>query len=260
MLTQAAALTSSLDVAQVVLYAFWLFFAALVYYLRREDKREGYPLETDGPVQPRIAPQGFPAMPDPKSFRLANGETVFAPRVEPSQPPLAARPVSATPGSPLEPTGNPLVDGVGPASYAMRANHADQTLEGLPKIVPLRVSSEFGIEGSNPDPRGMEVVAADGIGVGRVSDVWIDRSEYVVRYLEVEAGGTRRLVPTSFWELERHRGETRVVVAAINSGDFANVPTTAHPERVTFLEEDKIAAYFGGGLLYASPERMGPLL
>jgi photosynthetic reaction center H subunit len=34
-----------LDGAQIVLYAFWLFFFGLIYYLRREDKREGYPLE-----------------------------------------------------------------------------------------------------------------------------------------------------------------------------------------------------------------------
>ena len=33
--------------AQVVLYAFWIFFAGLILYLRREDKREGYPLESD---------------------------------------------------------------------------------------------------------------------------------------------------------------------------------------------------------------------
>jgi len=260
MLTQAAALTSSLDVAQVVLYAFWLFLAALVYYLRREDKREGYPLEMEGPVRPRGVAQGFPAIPEPKSFRLANGETVMAPRAEEPQRPLAARPTSRAPGSPLEPTGDPLVDGVGPASYAMRANHPDLTLEGLPKIVPLRVSSEFGIAANDPDPRGMEVVAADGVAVGRVTDVWIDRSEYVVRYLEIDAGGQRRLVPTSFWRFDRHRGATRVFVAAIASAAFAKVPATAQPESVTLLEEDKITAYYGGGLLYATPERLGPLL
>ena len=42
-----AALTGYIDVAQVTLYAFWLFFAGLIFYLRREDKREGYPLDSD---------------------------------------------------------------------------------------------------------------------------------------------------------------------------------------------------------------------
>lgn len=57
--------TESIDLAQVALYAFWIFFAGLIYYLRREDKREGYPLESDthaGPVN------GFPMPPAPKQF------------------------------------------------------------------------------------------------------------------------------------------------------------------------------------------------
>ena len=41
------AITGSIDVAQVVLYVFWIFFAGLIFYLRREDKREGYPLVSD---------------------------------------------------------------------------------------------------------------------------------------------------------------------------------------------------------------------
>ncbi len=53
------------DLAQLALYAFWLFFFGLVYYLRREDKREGYPLLTDDPN--RVA-NGFPMPPEPKQF------------------------------------------------------------------------------------------------------------------------------------------------------------------------------------------------
>ena len=43
---ETGAITSYIDVAQVALYAFWAFFALLILYLRREDKREGYPLES----------------------------------------------------------------------------------------------------------------------------------------------------------------------------------------------------------------------
>ena len=39
---QTGAITGYIDVAQLVLYAFWFFFAGLIWYLRREDKREGY--------------------------------------------------------------------------------------------------------------------------------------------------------------------------------------------------------------------------
>jgi len=53
-----------IDLAQLALYAFWIFFAALIYYLRREDKREGYPMESEQ----RKVVQGFPATPGPKRF------------------------------------------------------------------------------------------------------------------------------------------------------------------------------------------------
>lgn len=55
--------SNTFDFAQLMLYAFWIFFFGLVYYLRREDKREGYPLVSErGPVT------GFPATPGPKQF------------------------------------------------------------------------------------------------------------------------------------------------------------------------------------------------
>jgi Photosynthetic reaction centre, H-chain N-terminal region len=44
---QVGEITGYIDVAQVTLYAFWVFFAGLIIYLRTEDKREGYPLESD---------------------------------------------------------------------------------------------------------------------------------------------------------------------------------------------------------------------
>lgn len=50
-----------IDGASIALYAFWFFFAGLIIYLRREDKREGYPL--DSPQGPR---EGWPPMPKEK--------------------------------------------------------------------------------------------------------------------------------------------------------------------------------------------------
>ena len=35
------AITQYVDVAQIVLYMFWAFFAGLIYYLVREGHREG---------------------------------------------------------------------------------------------------------------------------------------------------------------------------------------------------------------------------
>ena len=52
--------TTRMDLAQVALYAFWIFFACLIFYLRREDKREGYPLLYEDSNRTSV---GFPAFP-----------------------------------------------------------------------------------------------------------------------------------------------------------------------------------------------------
>jgi photosynthetic reaction center H subunit len=52
-----------IDGAQIALYTFWAFFVGLVIYLRREDKREGYPL--DSPQGPR---EGWPPVPPKKEY------------------------------------------------------------------------------------------------------------------------------------------------------------------------------------------------
>ena len=76
------ALTTHLDVAQVVLYAFWIFFAILILYLRREDRREGYPLVSE----PRGGSEtpGWFMIPDKKLFRLFHGGTVTSPQSVPA--------------------------------------------------------------------------------------------------------------------------------------------------------------------------------
>jgi photosynthetic reaction center H subunit len=52
-----------IDGATIAIYAFWLFFFGLVIYLRREDKREGYPLES--PQGPR---EGWPKPGEKKTY------------------------------------------------------------------------------------------------------------------------------------------------------------------------------------------------
>ena len=44
---QVGAITGYLDLAQIILYAFWLFFAGILYYLVLENHREGYPMESE---------------------------------------------------------------------------------------------------------------------------------------------------------------------------------------------------------------------
>lgn len=257
---ETGAITGYIDVAQVVLYAFWIFFAGLILYLRREDKREGYPLESD--LSDRMIVQGFPAIPDAKSFLMRDGSTVLAPNGKGDTRTVHAKPTAPWPGAPLEPTGDPMIDGVGPAAYAIRADVPDLTYDGRPKIVPLRVATDFSVDPSDADPRGMQVLGADNQVAGMVSDVWVDRSESLIRYLEVDVstpnGGGLVLLPMNFAKVD---GGRRVVrVKAILARHFAQVPQLRNPDQVTFMEEERIVAYFGGGTLYAEPSRVEPLL
>jgi photosynthetic reaction center H subunit len=256
------AITQYIDVAQLTLYAFWLFFAGLIIYLRREDKREGYPLESDrNRASDRVKVQGFPAIPKPKTFILQHGGTSVAPNNKIENPALRrATATGAWPGAPLEPTGNPLLAGVGAGAYADRADTPDLTFEGNPRVVPLRVATDHHVESRDPDPRGMEVVGADGVVGGIVRDVWVDRSEVFVRYLEVEvtANGRHVLLPIAFARISGWRRQVKV--KEIMGRHFADVPSLKNPDQVTLLEEDRISAYYAAGIRYADPSRLEPLV
>ena len=254
-----AAITGYIDVAQVSLYVFWIFFAGLIYYLHREDKREGYPLEHDHPSG-RVVVQGYPAVPRVKSFFTKEHGLITVPKVENDRRHVALVPSAYWPGAPLDPTGNPMVDGVGPASYANREDTPELSIDGHDVLSPMRISPENTIAKEDPDPRGMVVVGADGLVAGTVKDVWVDRQEVLIRYLEVELPTALRtvLLPMAMARISRTR--RTVKVASILASQFAEAPVLAHPDRVTKLEEDKIVGYFAGGHLYATPSRMGPLL
>lgn len=257
--------TGYVDVAQVTLYGFWAFFAGLVLYLRREDKREGYPLVSEilGHTE-EVVCEGLPPTPEPKLFRMFHGDLIEAPgSLFPPRLPNGVRPAATFPGAPLEPTGNPLVDGVGPASYAWRKDEPDLTIDGALKIAPLRDATEYGLDRRSPDPRGMAVIGADGLVAGLCVDLWIDEVEESVRYLEVVLSlpayeGQRVLLPQPFMRI---RPRTRVIVVrSILAEQFAEVPRLRIPTQVTRFEEDKLVAYFGGGQLYATRARTGSAL
>jgi photosynthetic reaction center H subunit len=254
---QTGAITQYIDVAQLTLYAFWIFFAGLIYYLQREMKREGYPLESDRSGS--IVVQGFPAIPEPKTYRLANGGTFSAPNNRRESGTINAKPTGPWLGAPLQPVGDPMLAGVGPGAYAERADVPDLTLEGQPKIVPLRRASGYSIAAGDTDPRGLPVVGADGNVAGKVTDVWIDTSEMMLRYYEADVGGRSALIPNTFAKVSGGRNGA-VTVKALKARHFTNVPGLGNPDQVTLLEEEKIMAYYGAGTLYADPSRAEPFL
>ncbi len=258
---EIGAITEYIDVAQMVLYAFWVFFFGLCVYLFQEGKREGYPLDTDelDPAKRRKM-MGLTAPPAPKTYLLADGSKVMVP--DPSRADVAvlkARPTSRVAGSPLEPEGDPLLAGVGPGSYAMRDDKPDLDWDGRPKIVPMRTAEGYYVDENDPDPRGMSVHGADDLVAGTVKDLWVDLPEHLMRFLEVDVGGGRSvLVPSNLITIE---GNPLVVrVRSLLASQFANIPQVASPTQITRLEEEKIFGYFGAGTMYATPDRAEPLI
>jgi photosynthetic reaction center H subunit len=248
-----------IDLAMVSLIVFLGFFLYLVLWLHRESKREGYPLEVDSGGRPRVTMGGYPQVPSPKTFKVAHGAPVTV-AGRPDTRALALKRLGNFPGSPFVPTGNPMADGVGPASYAERSDTPDLMADGSPRLRPLRAASEFSLASEDPSPIGMTVIGGDGKVAGTVREAWIDKAEYVMRYMEVELPGTvglrRVMLPTNFTTMDVER--KRIHVNSIYAAQFAGVPGIRSSDVVTLLEEDKIMGYYGGGTLYADRRRQEP--
>jgi photosynthetic reaction center H subunit len=246
-------ISGNIDVALLVFYAFVLFFIGLVIHLNRESRREGFPLEDDNG---RIHSRALISDAAPKVFRLPFGRgtksTADYARDAVDQPGRR----DPFPGSPLYPTGNPLVDGVGPAAWADRAKLPDLDIEGTPRIVPLSSTDAIWIDKRDPDPRGMKVTGADGAVAGTVTDIWVDKADRLIRYLAVDTGARTVLAPMTMAKVSR-RG---VHIDAINAAQFADVPGIAEAGTITLYEEERVVAYFGGGYLYANKDRQEPWL
>ena len=104
------------------------------------------------------------------------------------------------------------------------------------------------------DPRGLPVQAGDLEVVGRISDMWVDAPEQMVRYLEVELNtGGHRLIPMTMVKI----WADRVRVNALTSDLFDAIPATKSLTSVTKLEEDKISAYVASGWMYAKGRKRG---
>ena len=247
-------ITGYIDLAQILLYVFWIFFAGLIWYLVMENHREGYPMESGS--SGRAVIKGFP-IPEPKTFLLEGGRSVTIPdltRKEPAYNAVASHPSS---GSPIEPRGEAMTAAVGAGAYSNREDVPERTTHGVPLIQPLRIASDFSVAPQDVDPRGLPVMGGDGKQGGTVKDIWIDSAEMMFRYLEVEiTGGKTVLLPITFSLIRRNQVE----VHAIYARHFAAVPALKNPGQVTKLEEEKITAYYGGGTLYADVKRSEPLI
>ncbi len=251
-------LIGTFDVTELVFLAFVLFFIALVFYLRREDRREGYPLEDE--ATGRVDTPGGPLhSATPKTFLMPHGRgSVTTPTKGREPVDVKGERTFRSPGAPYHPTGNPMEAGLGPGAYAERADHPDLNAEGNPRIVPIGAADHISVHAREADPRGMDVIGADGASAGTVSDLWVDNAEHVIRYLEVDTGKKKVLAPMA---MSKVKGKQRqVVIDAINADQFAGAPKPRKKSEITLYEEERIVAYFGAGYLYANAERQEPVL
>ncbi|MEE4153799.1 MAG: photosynthetic reaction center subunit H [Erythrobacter sp.] len=266
-LANATYIVGTLDVAELAFWLFFFFFIGLVLYLNRESRREGYPLESewDGALE------SLPLLnADKKVFKLPHGRGTYVPEDVARDPVnIAARRAFNGGGAPYIPTGNPMKDGLGPAAWANRADYPDLTFDGRPRIVPIEDSHEIVVARQDPALIGWPVMAADKKIAGKVSDIWVDQSEHIIRYLEIETNAGDKVLAPMFVAAVHRKGllsgilpdkPELVEIDAITSEQFADVPRTKMPRQITRLEEDKIMAYYGGGYLYATPDRAEPVL
>ena len=81
----------------------------------------------------------------------------------------------------------------------------------------------------------------------------------MIRYYEVELeGGDHVLLPQTYAKINKRTRQVKV--NAILGAQFQDVPRLQNAETVTLLEEEKLVGYYAGGLMYATPTRLGPIL
>jgi photosynthetic reaction center H subunit len=230
-----AYIVGTFDVAELAFLLFFGFFIALVFYLNKESRREGYPLEDEetGKIHPGSLFDG-----DKKSFQLPHGRGTYVPEdVARDDINVPAVQAFRGAGAPFVPTGNPMKDGMGPAAWANRSKYPN-----------------------DPELIGWPVMAADKQIVGKVSDIWVDQAEHIIRYLEVETTTGKKVLAPMMVAAVQTKGffddkPELVEIDAITAAQFEDVPALETAGIITRYEEDRVQAYFGGGYMYATPER-----
>ncbi|MEO0872023.1 MAG: photosynthetic reaction center subunit H [Pseudomonadota bacterium] len=267
----ATYIAGKFDVAELTFFLFFFFFIGLVIYLNRESRREGYPLEDEFTGKLESAPL---IAADKKVFKLPHGRGTYVPEDAPRDGvDIPAERMFHGGGAAYIPTGNPMKDGLGPAAWANRQDYPDLTFDGRPRIVPIGASHEIEIAPNDPNIVGWPVYDCNVELAGKVSDIWVDQSEHIIRYLEIETNSGKKVLAPIFVAVVQTKGALGglmegllppqpelVQIDAITKDHFDDVPGLAAPGQITRLEEDKIMAYYGGGYMYATPERSEPVL
>ena len=116
----------------------------------------------------------------------------------------------------------------------------------------MRIEKSFRILPSDTDPRGLEVFGLEGKVGGTCVDVWVDRSEHIIRYVEIKTlSGNSVLAPFNLTVIKKNA----IFINSIMSSQFEDVPGLKNANTISLLEEEKIMGYFGAGTLMAFPRR-----
>ena len=241
--------TAFIDVPDAAWWLFFLAFIAICWVLRKNDKREGYPLVASPFAGGALL--GAPEPGSPLTYVLNEGGTTSTPHYYPA-PPADTAPLYPFDGTPFQPVADPLHTPLGPGAWVMRKDTPMLTEGGEKLLQPLRVCHDWSLAEGETNPRGMAVFDCRWRPVGIVADVWIDRGSRIIRHLEVELhealGGGRVLVPIFHTVIGEHTREIRVT--ALSAAEFAAVPMPAEPDGITAREEDKLNCYYAAGKFY----------
>ena len=234
-------IVGTFDVAELAFLSFFVFFIGLVIYLNRESRREGYPLEDE--FTGRVDTSKPLSDAGKKTFKLPHGRGTYVPEDVPRDPvEIPAERAFHAGGAPYVPTGDAMKDGLGPAAFAKREDYPDLTFDGRPRIVPIANSHDIVIAPNDPNIVGWPVIAADKKTVGKVSDIWVDESEHIIRYLEVTTNkGTKVLAPMTVAAVQTKGllhgilpdNPELVEIDAITSEQFEHVPKVKTAGEIT---------------------------
>jgi photosynthetic reaction center H subunit len=245
----AGSLTYDIDLVQVMLVAFAFFFGGLVIYLRREDKREGYPLLSR--QSGRTPVLGWPSPPPAKTYRLIDGDTAQMPHDYP-QAPIETLPIPRN-GAPIATQGDLLRAGIGAGAYTLRSDEPMRTLNGDLLLKPLRDAPEWSVWPGDMDPRGCRVLGSNFRVVGSVSDIWVDRAAKILRYFEVTLDGEDRTIIVPIFHTSINQIEREIRIIPLKPEQLTLVPRLSQPNLMTAREEDRLNAFYAGATLYADP-------
>ena len=170
------------------------------------------------------------------------------------------RPINATkvepwPGAPLEPNGDPMLAGVGPGTYAERA---DEPVQDARRPRPDRPAARGDQLRASP-PRAAIRSASPVVGADR-AQAGIDHATSgsiaanafcATTKSRLATDGRRVLLPVDFARRVKRRCVKRQ--RACSAAQFAGVPATRIPTRSRCSRKTRSSAYYGGGTLYATP-------